>query len=318
MRAILVVVSVLFTLSPAGAESLDRDLAQARKHIADGKLKPAVEILEAALPKVDTLPADVQTQAATAMHFYAAVALSGLAREDEALIHLREAFRLSPNMSSIDSKKYDQRFVSLFDQVRSGIAGRDTFASLYPGFNSNEIMPAAGDPSTWGTSPALELLGSKVEKREWNDLTSAADRERFITEFWQVRDSSPDTPGNEFRQAFEQRAAFANTIFSSSGTVGALTDRGRVFALLGEPEMVLRRSVNAGDTMTVMNVGSRGIEVGNIEYWFYRREQLPSSFGKPNITFRFVSHQGIGNYVLQKDGLVMSALSMATKPAGVE
>lgn len=296
----------------ASVDSLDRDLKNARQHIAKGDFERAVTILEDALPKVDALSDDVQAQARTAMHFYAAVAYSGLEREDEASFHLEEAFRISPQMRSIDASKFDRRFVRLFERMRGETVSSERFDVLYPGFNEMQT-PERGDPSTWGDSRALEMLGSKAEKREWESTVSPEGRERFIAEFWRVRDSSPATGENEYRAAFERRVAFADATFGSPGKPGALTDRGRVFTLLGEPIMVRRRALDQRDAMTVMNFGSRNIEVGTIEYWFYTREQLPESFAKPTMTFRFVSHQGIGTFVLQKDGLVMNALAMASK-----
>lgn len=65
-------------------------------------------------------------------------------------------------------------------------------------------------------------------------------REAFIAEFWRQRDPSPGTRHNEFRHAVEQRVHEADRRFSrGSPTPGWLTDRGRIFILLGEPQSVL-------------------------------------------------------------------------------
>lgn len=309
---LLVATVPVWANAPSAADSLARDLNSARQHIAANRFAEAATILERAIPRSDALPADMKTQAQTAMHFYAAVAYSGAGREDDAVAHLQEALRITPGMRNIDAGKYDPAFVTLFKRVRSESDGFETFDELYPGY-SRFPVPDRSDDTVWGT-PALTLLGTRDEKRAWQAITTSDDRGRFIAEFWRARDASPLTAENEFRDLFARRVAFAEATFGSSGQTGALTDRGRVFALLGEPAMVQRRSISNRDAMTVMNYASRGLEVGTIEFWLYTRDQLPESFAKPNMTFRFVTHQGVGQHVLQKDGLVMSALAMASAP----
>jgi GWxTD domain-containing protein len=318
MRTLAIAVALLLVSIQASgsetslADSLSNDLQTARQHLDAKRFTEATKILEAALPKTDALPADMKAQARTAMHFYAAVAYSALDREDDAIAHLEEALRLTPSMRNIDPKKYSARFVTLFNRARSAIEGSETFDKFYPGYSGFQA-PAERLADVWQT-PALTILGTKEEKRAWQALRTPEERARFIAEFWRIRDESPETAANEFRDTFGRRVAFVDKMFGTPGHSGALTDRGRVFALLGEPAMVQRRAINNNDSITIMNYASRGIEVGTIEFWFYTRDQLPSAFAKPNMTFRFVTHQGVGQHVLQTNGLVMNALAMASTP----
>jgi len=294
------------------ADSLSGDLQAARQHLDAKRFAEATRILEAAIPKTNALPADLKAQARTAMHFYAAVAYSALDRDDDADAHLQEALRITPSMRNIDPKKYSARFVTLFNRARSATEGSETFDKFYPGYSGFQAPPERL-ADAWQT-PALTILGTKEEKRAWQSLRTPDERARFIADFWRVRDKSPETEANEFRDTFARRVAFVDEMFGSHGHSGALTDRGRVFALLGEPAMVQRRAINNNDSITIMNYASRGIEVGTIEFWFYTRDQLPRTFAKPNMTFRFVTHQGVGQHVLQTNGLVMNALAMASAP----
>lgn len=65
--------------------------------------------------------------------------------------------------------------------------------------------------------------------------TPAEEREKFIEEFWKQRDPSPSTEENEFRDEYYRRIEQANHLFRE-GSSGWLSDRGRMYILLGEPE----------------------------------------------------------------------------------
>ncbi|HET7711633.1 MAG TPA: GWxTD domain-containing protein [Thermoanaerobaculia bacterium] len=308
----LVVLPVQAAVDPAAA------LAEAKSLINARKYSEAVTALEPALQATANMPEGTakKQEALTALHFYSAVALSGLQRDDEALSHLEAALRYSPNIRGIDRKSYDPRFVSLFDRARGETGGGQRFEAFYPGFSSI-VLPPQGDADRWHT-PALELLGSKSEKRQWQNILAAAERAKFIEGFWKVRDQKPATEVNEFRDLFARRVAFADKVFGTLSEQGSTTDRGRVFAVLGEPAMVRRRAINRSDPIQSFNVGSVGIDVGTIEYWVYTREQLPVAQRQSTVTFRFVSHQGIGEFVLQKDGLAMNALAAAAASSNRE
>jgi GWxTD domain-containing protein len=61
------------------------------------------------------------------------------------------------------------------------------------------------------------------------------ERKKFIEEFWKKRDPSPSTEENEYRDEYYDRINRANRLFRE-GSSGWLTDRGRAYILLGEPE----------------------------------------------------------------------------------
>ncbi|HYR28497.1 MAG TPA: GWxTD domain-containing protein, partial [Thermoanaerobaculia bacterium] len=257
-----------------------------------------------------------QSQARTAVHFYLAVANSGLRRDDAALTNLEEALRLSPNMRNVDPSKYDANFVKLFARakgdggkpaVTAAEGGSGRFEELYPGFSTGGAVPML-DANL--ERPAVEILGSTKEKRDFRSVRTPNDHARFMGQFWQLRDPSAGTDANEFRDDLARRIAFAEQAFQSPGLRGSMTDRGRVFAVLGVPSLVRRRPLNASDNIVAINRNAIGIDVGTVEYWFYNRAQLPDgAMSQPTVAYRFVTHQGIGDYVLQRDGVPINILT---------
>jgi GWxTD domain-containing protein len=63
-----------------------------------------------------------------------------------------------------------------------------------------------------------------------------SERPRFMEEFWKVRDPDPKTEVNEYKAEYLKRVAEAKHLFTEGGTSGWLTDRGRIYILLGPPE----------------------------------------------------------------------------------
>ena len=314
MRKLMAFIALVsLPVAAAGAEvDPAAALAAAKSHIASKDYARAVALLDPAIVAIREIAnPDQQRQAGTALHFYAAVAEVGLRHDDEARVHLEEAFRLSPGMRAVDLTRYDKRFATLFNRVRSELADTSAFDALYPGFTAT-IAPRSKASADFREGPALEILGSSQEKREWRDVISPEERERFVSAFWAARDTDDDPEVNRSRETFARRVAFADGAFPGTGAdTGALSDRGRVFVLLGEPAFVRRRALNSGDAIQSFSRGSIGIVVGTIEHWYYTREQLPGDHTRRTIVFRFVTHQGIGEAVLQKDPVSMNALASA-------
>lgn len=80
----------------------------------------------------------------------------------------------------------------------------------------------------------VRYLISKKEHKIFKN-TRPDERKKFIEEFWKQRDSDPSTEANEFRDEYYQRIEQANHLFRE-GSDGWLSDRGRIYILLGEPE----------------------------------------------------------------------------------
>lgn len=96
--------------------------------------------------------------------------------------------------------------------------------------------------------------------------------------FYRETDPDPRTPEHEALRDYFGRVQFANERFNEEGTPGWLTDRGKVFITLGDPDQVLDQGESA------MNVR------GRTQVWTYSQHRLQlvfvdqSGFGRWRLT----------------------------------
>ena len=88
----------------------------------------------------------------------------------------------------------------------------------------------------WLERDAFYII-TKNEKEAFLLLKTCEDRWQFVVNFWQQRDTNPNTEVNEFRDEYYQRMAYANEHFAS-GIQGWKTDRGKIYILYGEPNKI--------------------------------------------------------------------------------
>ncbi len=81
----------------------------------------------------------------------------------------------------------------------------------------------------------VRYIISREERKAFLGLP-ASERPKFIEEFWQRRDSDPSTETNEYKTEYLKRIDEAKRLFTEGGTSGWLTDRGRIYILVGPPE----------------------------------------------------------------------------------
>ncbi len=116
-----------------------------------------------------------------------------------------------------------------------------------------------------------------AERSAFQNLTTDAERDKFIEQFWERRDPKPGTPENEFKEEHYRRIDYANRHFgTASGTPGWRTDRGHIYIVYGPPDEI--DSHPAAGT----------------EYWRYREVKI-GDHGQ----FTFVDPERNGEYRLQ-------------------
>jgi len=121
---------------------------------------------------------------------------------------------------------------------------------------------------------------TKDEKDAFLRLTSNEARDKFIEDFWEIRNPNPGSPSNAYKEEIYQRIAFANARFGiGSGEEGWRTDRGRTYITLGPPQQkeVFRNSAN----------------LYPMEIWFY---SSPSPALPPFFYVMFYQREGSGDY----------------------
>ena len=102
------------------------------------------------------------------------------------------------------------------------------------------------------------------EKKAFLNLSTNDERDKFIERFWEIRNPTPGSPGNPYKDEIYQRLAYTEQWFG--GKNGWRTDRGRVYITLGPPKQV-------GKYLGFANIRP-------MEIWFYSNDHpaLPPFF----------------------------------------
>jgi GWxTD domain-containing protein len=132
------------------------------------------------------------------------------------------------------------------------------------------------------------IIISDAEKKAFQQLMNDEQRQAFIANFWLVRDPTPGTSANEFKEEFDRRVAYANEHFTTqSGTPGSKTDRGKIWILNGPPEEIVSQQLD--------ELGNRGVTNSYpVEVWSYRRLDGNGE----NVIYEFIDKQKNGEYPL--------------------
>jgi GWxTD domain-containing protein len=95
---------------------------------------------------------------------------------------------------------------------------------------------AVDDPYRKWLNEDVAYIITNEERATFRSLESAADKERFLEEFWKRRDPTPGTVENEFKEEHYRRIAYSNEQFADDTVPGWKTDRGRVYIVYGPPD----------------------------------------------------------------------------------
>jgi GWxTD domain-containing protein len=128
-------------------------------------------------------------------------------------------------------------------------------AFLSPSGQAQKKEKLAKSYREWLDQDVVYII-TKEERDNFLRLATDEARDRFIDQFWEVRNPNPGSPTNTFRDEYYKRIAFANARFGSEANgEGWSTDRGRTYITLGEPKskQILRSAAN----------------LRPIEIWFY-------------------------------------------------
>ena len=89
----------------------------------------------------------------------------------------------------------------------------------------------------WVTEDVVYII-TPGEKKAFESLRSNPERERFIGQFWERRDPTPDTEENEAKEEHYRRIAYSNERYSNASRDGWTTDRGRIYIVHGPPDEI--------------------------------------------------------------------------------
>ena len=118
------------------------------------------------------------------------------------------------------------------------------------------------------------------ERKEFLKLASNDARDKFIQDFWEIRNPNPGSPENSYKNEIYERIAYANAHFGAGANEeGWRTDRGRTYITLGPPQQ--------------KEVHYAAANMFPLEIWFYNYNHpaLPPAF-----YIMFYKHEGFGDF----------------------
>jgi GWxTD domain-containing protein len=330
---------LLVTVAAVAADSVGDLFARVKTEFSQGDYKRSLADVDA-LDKASQAPGAEKDRPKliAVISFYRAANLAALGRADDAKDEFVNFLLYSPN-ASVTSPPFPPAVVDAFRKAQKGAASRSNgLAVKYASFATSPGWTLPAD-SQWPLSPVRYLLTSD-QKKDYAALTTAADREAFVTNFWKAFDPTPGTDANELRSEFDRRVAFADANFATDKLSGRETDRGLIFTFLGTPTYVGGSQVTAdSDAIAALRSGggtgsahggSAFAEItstsnndnlespdarGRHEVWYYRQGRLPAGCPFQEVRFDFITKEGYGTGVLQKESNVLQTLSQATDNA---
>src|SRR5450631_3496841 len=126
----------------------------------------------------------------------------------------------------------------------------------------------------------VAYLISRDERNAFLKLKTDDARDQFIQNFWELRNPTPGSPTNTYKDEIYERIAYANAHFGAgSGGEGWRTDRGRTYITLGPPQQ--------------KEVHYNASNLFPLEIWFYQvnHPSLP-----PFFYIMFYKHEGFGDF----------------------
>jgi GWxTD domain-containing protein len=186
-------------------------------------------------------------------------------------------------------------------------------AAAAAGAGAASAAGPGGDDEDWSESPEASFL-TREERADWKALDSRDSRDAFKERYWLIRDPSPGSAKNEFREMVLGRIRTADERFRIGKTPGSRSARGRAFVLFGTPARVRdERAAPLRDARIPQSIGDDRSPVGVVEgnettsTWIYDRERtLPvvEAIGQPSFEIRFVVEPSRRTDRLQNPGLV--------------
>ena len=138
--------------------------------------------------------------------------------------------------------------------------------------------PAQSRYTKWLNEDAAYII-EDAERAAFERLTSDAERDQFIVQFWERRNPTPGAAGNKFKEEHYRRMAYANEHYAGA-IPGWKTDRGHIYIVFGPPDEI--------------EVYPRGPQnPPGIEVWAYRHVE-----GGGTRSFTFLDRAGNGDYRL--------------------
>jgi GWxTD domain-containing protein len=349
-RSLALVASLLFTAS-LSASNLPQLLQKAKDQFRLAAYNDALATLDSLEAESQKEGLERERGAlAPVLAFYRGACLASLDRQPEAQQQFQAFLAFQPN-AELDPAIYSKKVIAALESARRTLAVNKqlpeqtgSLANAYRAFPKPRHEDQVSLGEDWANGP-VRFLMTPEERHAFSRLADPVSRSEYVTAFWKKHDPKPETPENEFRDEFEKRVAFADSRFTQGETAGSLTDRGMVFILLGPPTYVGQKPLTSGEDSNdkaglfkyrpadvriaslpggttsdharrVDKVTGPGTSLNDAarnwrEVWHYRHEILPKGIPYHQVDFEFVTKEGYGTNVLQRETQVLDTLEKA-------
>lgn len=201
--------------------------------------------------------------------------------------------------SSSSKKKSKSKAEKADDQAQQG--GEDPLARPKPDSKAATVEKLGGVYKKWLDEDVRWIITDE-ELGAFKKLTTNAERDQFIEQFWLRRDPTPDTAENEYKEEHYRRIAYANERFAA-GMPGWKTDRGRIYVMYGKPDSIDSHPMG-GPYQRPAEEGGGQTETFPFEVWRYRYLE---GIGQ-EIEIEFVDDCSCGAYQMTMDRSKKDAL----------
>jgi len=349
-RSVAIVASLLFTAS-LSASNLPQLLQKAKDQFRLAAYNDALATLDSLEADSQKEGLERERGAlAPVLAFYRGACLASLDRQPEAQQQFQAFLAFQPN-AELDPAIYSKKVIAALESARRTLAVNKqlpeqtgSLANAYRAFPKPRHEDQVSLGEDWANGP-VRFLMTPEERHAFSRLADPVSRSEYVTAFWKKHDPKPETPENEFRDEFEKRVAFADSRFTQGETAGSLTDRGMVFILLGPPTYVGQKPLTSGedsnDKAGLFKYRAADVRIASLpggttsdharrvdkvtgpgtslndaarnwrEVWHYRHEILPKGIPYHQVDFEFVTKEGYGTNVLQRETQVLDTLEKA-------
>ncbi|MCF6271366.1 MAG: GWxTD domain-containing protein [Melioribacteraceae bacterium] len=155
----------------------------------------------------------------------------------------------------INLKKYPTGSYTLIlnifeDSVNIGIASAKRFYLINPSVEQTKQISIGNldvKSSEFGILSEEECdemfevsipIAAQINIEGYKKLQDVNSKRKFLFDFWKVRDQTPETPRNEFKEEYMERVQFVEARYKTFVKRGVKTDRGRVYLMYAEPEEI--------------------------------------------------------------------------------
>ena len=154
----------------------------------------------------------------------------------------------------------------------------------------------------WAKGP-VQWIMTPEDTAKWKQIKNDADAKAFVDLFWARRDPSPNTPANEFRQEFDARVDYADKNFAQARKKGSMTDRGRIFLVLGPPYSISRSNPEGQGTVQTPTGDPNATSIQSYspkQIWKYDQAKTKVKLGQPEAEIVFIDQYASNDWTLER------------------